>query len=111
MKKWILILAAIALYQNWGKINNYFNPPPDYSAQHQEDVVLYATAWCGYCKKTRALLEQNNIAYYEYDIESSSEGNQQYRSLGGKGVPVLVVKGEVVHGFRPAEILKALNKP
>lgn len=111
MKKWILIIAALALYQNWGKINHYFNPPPDYSAQHKEEVILYATEWCGYCTKTREFLESNNIPYFEYDVEKSAEGKRQHRSLQRKGVPVLVVKGEVVHGFRPDAILKALNKP
>lgn len=99
MKKIIAILGVLFVYQQWGAITGYFNPPPDYSNQHEEQVVMYATDWCPYCEKARQFMDNNGIDYYEYDIEKSSEGQRQYKSLGGNGVPLLVVNGEVIHGF------------
>lgn len=110
MKKLIAICLVLLIVQKWDDIENYLNPPPDYSAAHGGKVILYATAWCGYCKKTRTLLNRNNIPFYEYDIEKSQEGARQYKSLGGKGIPVLLINGEVIQGYNPGRILELANK-
>ena len=34
-----------------------------------DDIVLYSTAWCGYCRKARSYMRRNGIAFTEYDIE------------------------------------------
>jgi len=110
MKKILVVAIILLVFQKWGVIENYINPPPDYAAAHNGKVILYATSWCGFCKKTRELLRENNIDYFEYDIEKSEEGNKQYRKLGGGGVPVLLISGKVIKGYDPAKIL-ALAKP
>jgi mycoredoxin len=110
LKKLILIFLVIFTYQKWGVIDNYLNPPPNYAEAHGGKVILYSTAWCGYCKKTRELLGENNIPYYEYDIEKSKEGNEQHKNLGGKGIPVLLINGEVIKGYNPSKILQLSNK-
>jgi len=110
MKNLILIAVVILVFQKWDSINNFINPPPDYAAAHDGKVILYATSWCGYCKKTRKLLEDNGVDYFEYDIEKSQEGNKQHKRLGGKGIPVLLINGEVVKGYNPARILELTKR-
>lgn len=110
MKKYILIIAVVAIFLNWSSITNFISPPPDYSAAHDGKVILYATSWCGYCEKARELLTENNIEYFEYDVEKSKEGREQFKRLGGKGVPVLLINGEVLRGFDPSRILELANK-
>jgi mycoredoxin len=109
MKKIFLFVIALLIFQSWPKIHNYFSPPPDYSAAHGGKVVLYATSWCGYCARARDLMNANGIEFVEYDIEKSEEGREQYNRLGGRGIPVLVIKGEVIFGFDESRIL-ALGK-
>lgn len=109
MKKIIIVATVLLIFQKWGAIVDFFDPPPDYAAIHDGKVVLYATSWCGYCKKTRELLTDNNIEYFEYDIEKSAEGNAQYRRLGGNGVPVVLISGEIVRGYNPKKILALAN--
>lgn len=106
MKKYLLMIAAVAVVLNWSAITYFISPPPDYAAAHGGKVLLYATSWCGYCEKTRELLNKNNIEFHEYDIEKSAEGREQYDRLGVKGVPVLLIKGEVVGGYDPSKILE-----
>jgi glutaredoxin len=108
MKKFIFIMLVVGLVQNWGKIHNFMVAPPVAAQQHEEEVVLYATSWCGYCKKTREYLRANNIPYFEYDIETSVEGHRQYKALQGNGVPLLLVKNDVIRGYNPPAIKKAL---
>lgn len=100
----------MAIFLNWSSITNFISPPPDYSAAHDGKVILYATSWCGYCEKARELLTENNIEYFEYDVEKSKEGREQFKRLGGKGVPVLLINGEVLRGFDPSRILELANK-
>lgn len=110
MKKFLILGLVILIYQKWGVIDNYLNPPPDYSEAHGGKVILYATSWCGYCEKARKLLTDNNIPYYEYDIEKSQEGNEQHKKLGGKGIPVLLINGEVLKGYNPSKILELASE-
>jgi thiol-disulfide isomerase/thioredoxin len=93
MKKYLLVLIALGIFFNWNKLRDEFSPPPDFSAQHPEGVVLYATDWCGYCKKTREFFKQHNVAFVEYDI----------------GIPLIVIRGEVLRGYDP-NAMKALLK-
>ena len=110
MKKIVFIVIALFVFQNWEAINAKLNPPPDYASAHNGQAILYATDWCGYCAKARKLMNDNNIDYFEYDIEKSQEGNSQYEALGGKGIPVLLINGEVVKGYNPDKILKLAGK-
>lgn len=109
MKKLFAVLVVLVLYQHWGDIQNTFKPPPDFSAMHPEGVVLYATEWCGYCKKTREFFNQHHIAFIEYDIEKSAVGRDQYDQLHSSGIPVVVIKGEVLRGYNPSEMQRLLN--
>ncbi|MFK7815850.1 MAG: glutaredoxin family protein [Gammaproteobacteria bacterium] len=110
MKKYYIIIAVVAVVLNWSTIANFINPPPDYSAAHDGEVILYATSWCGYCEKARELLTKNNIKFHEYDIEKSPEGREQFKRLGGRGVPMLLINGEVLKGYDPSKIIELANK-
>lgn len=62
-------------------------------------VVMYATDWCAYCAKARAYFEENGIAYTELDIDKSHAAHAQFKRLGGRGVPLILVGRERVNGF------------
>lgn len=105
--KFLLIGAALLIAMQWRTLLYYISPPPDFS---QGKVVLYATDWCPYCEKTRALLEQRHISYKEYNIESSEEGRNQYKRLAGNGVPVLLIAGKAVRGYHEKRMTAALDQ-
>lgn len=111
MKKWLLVAVAFLIFQKWDAISHYINPPPDFSALHDEPVVLYATSWCGYCQHMRTFLQENNVPFHEYDIERSAQGMQQFNALGGRGVPVMLVEGTLVKGYRPQRVAALLGLP
>lgn len=111
LKKFVLIMLVVVIWQNWGRIEHFVNPPPATVAQSysQAKVVMYATEWCGYCKQTRRFLDSKGIPFKEYDIEKSEEGRKAYEALGGRGIPLLDVNGTLIRGFAPDEILAALK--
>jgi len=106
----LIIISLLFLYQKQGDIRDFIYTPPDYAEAHDVDVIMYGTTWCSYCAKTRLLLEVLDVTYFEYDVENSSEGYHQYIDLGGRGVPVLQIGGEVVKGYNPARIRKLVRK-
>ena len=63
------------------------------------EVVMYSTAWCGYCKKARAYFRENNISFTDHDIENDSFAKRDYDRLGGRGVPVILVGDKRMNGF------------
>ena len=111
LKKCLLILLVVVVYQNWGKIERVFNPSQVVPEQTRAAarVVLYSTEWCGYCKQTRRFLDSKGIPYKEYDIEKSTEGRKAYEALGGRGIPLIDVNGTIIRGFSEEAILAALK--
>jgi glutaredoxin len=110
VKKWIVIFLVLVFIQKWDVVNDFFDPPQDYSGLEGVQVVMYSTQWCGYCAKTRQFLDKNRIAYHDFDIEKSTKARREYESLGGAGVPLLVVNKQIVHGYNPPQILIYLDQ-
>jgi glutaredoxin len=107
MKKVIFIAAAFFLFQQF-----YPAKTIEVSPIKHENVILYATDWCGYCKKMRTFLADNNINYIEYDVEKSEEGRKQHEALNARGVPVLDIKGTIIYGYdikNTKHVLKKLH--
>ncbi|MEC5163356.1 MULTISPECIES: glutaredoxin family protein [unclassified Janthinobacterium] len=82
--------------------------PPGIQAENAEGkVVLYRTAWCGYCKKAAVYMRNNNIPFVERDIETNGAYKAEYKSLGGYGaVPFLVFGQKTMHGFSETAFVK-----
>ncbi len=68
--------------------------------QASAKVVLYRTAWCGYCKRAAAYMHQQKIAFVERDIEVDDRSHAEYQRLGGKGsVPLIQFGDKAMMGF------------
>jgi glutaredoxin len=65
----------------------------------KERVRIYTTSWCGYCKKAKAQLAARRVPFDEIDVETSDSGQREFASLGGRGVPVILVGGQRMDGF------------
>ena len=63
------------------------------------DVVMYSTSWCGYCRQARRYFKSKGIKYVERDIERSRLAKRAYDRLGGNGVPLIVVGENQMSGF------------
>lgn len=75
-------------------------------------LVLYTTAWCGYCKRAKAHLTRNNVTFVEKDVEASESNARESSALRqkhglGTGVPMIDADGVVTVGYS-AESLDAL---
>lgn len=92
------------------RINTYESPqvvrPPsdDEPAQATaaKRVVMYSAAWCGVCKRAAAYFRAKRIPFTEYDVERSAKGQADFKRLGGRGVPVILVGKARMNGFSEA---------
>jgi glutaredoxin len=62
-------------------------------------AIMYSASWCGVCKKAKRYFEENGITYTEYDVEKSAKGEAEFKRLGAKGVPVILVGNRRMNGF------------
>ncbi len=103
----IFFVALFVLFQNWWRIDLALNPISSESL-NEEDVVIYTTTWCPYCRKARLFLNQAGIPFTEYDVEKSARAYEEYQRISGRGVPVIVVGDKIIQGFNKPAIKKAL---
>jgi glutaredoxin len=67
-----------------------------------QGVVLYSATWCGFCRKAKAYLAAKRVAYQEIDIDTPTGRSAFAEAGGGKGVPLLIAKGQRLQGFSAA---------
>ena len=109
MKQSILIIAVFLVAMKMPDLITLARGDIEFDPAISGAVTLYATRWCGYCAKTRALLKKHNIPYTEYDVEESSDAARQMMAMGAHGVPVVVVGDQVIRGYQPNALLSALD--
>jgi glutaredoxin len=70
-------------------------------ARRRVTVTMYATQWCGICRRARHYMEANRIDFIELDTEQSSEANQRLGELNPrKTVPTFEIDQLVYIGFQ-----------
>ncbi|MDH3588495.1 MAG: glutaredoxin family protein [Gammaproteobacteria bacterium] len=109
MKQTVAIVALFVLVAQLPNLMALAQGDIEYDPEQSGPVTLYATKWCGYCAKTRALFKKHNIPYTEHDIEDSSAAAQQMMAMGAYGVPVVIIGDTVIRGYQPSALLAALD--
>lgn len=74
------------------------------------DIVMYARADCGYCAKARRYFAERGIAYVEKDVQRYAQATAEWKRLGGVGVPLFVINGDVSSGFSAEGMTKRLTR-
>jgi glutaredoxin len=82
---------------------------PYAAAQTQAEpgpIILYTTSWCGYCRKTRALLTELGEAFEDKDIEKSAAAQREYQAKGQgySGIPLIDFDGTILRGYNEAKL-------
>ena len=79
-------------------------------------VFLYTLSTCGWCKKLKTLLVENNVKYEYIDLDKCSKDDQveAVEELKAKKLPVAfpitVINDEtVIQGFKKDQIVEALG--
>jgi glutaredoxin 3 len=63
-------------------------------------IQMYTTAWCGYCVRAKALLEQRGLPFEEVRVDDDPNFRTRLEELtGGWTVPQIVIDGSPIGGF------------
>jgi glutaredoxin 3 len=75
------------------------------------DVVIYTTPTCGYCRQAKEYLKARKVPFVEKDVAVDPvAAREMVQRSGQRGVPVLVMDGEVIVGFDRRRIDQALSR-
>ena len=75
-----------------------------------ENVKVYGTSTCPFCKRARAWLEKNQIDFEDIDLSGDrSRIKEMIKVSGQTGVPVIVIDDEVVIGFNQPRLEELLG--
>lgn len=75
------------------------------AVEPSNEVILYMTSWCGYCRQAKSYLNARKVFFTEKDIEKDPEASKELAQKAARagvkpqGVPVIDVRGKLVLGF------------
>src|SRR5688572_15455331 len=64
-----------------------------------KNVVMYTTASCPACVAAKSYFARQGIPYDERNVDASPAALEEFRRLGGRGVPLIIVGNERMEGF------------
>ncbi len=79
-------------------------------------VFLYTLSTCGWCKKAKELMQDNNIEYEYIDLDKCSKEDQKTAvdQLKERKLPVafpiiIINEDKVIQGYKKDQIIEALD--
>lgn len=74
-------------------------------------VLMYATSWCPYCARARALLQSKSVAFEEIDLDEHPEARAEMNRRSGRtSVPQIFVGETHVGGCDDLHSLDASGR-
>jgi glutaredoxin 3 len=66
-----------------------------------KDIVMYSTAWCGYCQRARNLFERKGLAFREIKVDEDMREREAMlqKSGGRRTVPQIFIGERHVGGY------------
>ncbi|MHB1457217.1 MAG: glutaredoxin family protein [Armatimonadota bacterium] len=74
-----------------------------------KDIKVYSTTTCPWCRKAKDYFNEKNINFVDINVSDDKAKLQEMINLSGqRGVPVIVIDGEVIVGFNQSKVEKLL---
>lgn len=80
--------------------------PPDTKPVGTGEVVVYSTAWCGYCQQAVAWFRRKKVPFVQKDVEKDPTAKPEIekklaerKETWGGGVPLIDAGGTFIFGF------------
>ena len=84
-------------------------------SKKDKKVFIYTLSTCGWCKKTKDFLKENNIEYEYIDVDKCSRDEQKkiIQELRDKKVPaafpIIMIDDKTISGFKQKQLSKELD--
>jgi len=73
-------------------------------------VVMYATGWCPYCARARALLAAKHVEVEEIDVDDAERRAEMRERTGKNSVPQIFIGATHVGGSDDLHALEAAGE-
>jgi glutaredoxin len=70
---------------------------------------LYSAPGCGHCCQLKSHLQRLQVAFLEMDISRNRRAHNEWRRLGARGVPVLLIGEQRMDGYDPKRLEQLLR--
>jgi glutaredoxin len=75
------------------------------------NIIVYTTDWCPVCKRAKAWMKAQGIAYEERNVEGSREYGRAMHAINPRGsVPTFDVDGDILIGFNENGLVEAMTR-
>lgn len=105
----ILLAANAREARNAGAASSSERRRMDDFAGSGGDVLLYYAKWCGYCRKAKAHLDREGVAYELRNVDNDAIGRELREKTGRGGIPVLDFGGEILRGYSEQNYDRAIR--
>jgi glutaredoxin len=95
----VILLLFIAAKSWWPESRGHQAVAPGELAE----IEIYTTTSCGVCKVAKSYMREHGIAYTEHDVEADIDRRREFYQRGGRGVPLIFVRGQRMDGFEVRE--------
>jgi len=73
-------------------------------------VKVYSTPTCPWCHRAKEFLNEIKVEFEDINVaEDQKAAEEMVDKSGQRGVPVIEIDGEIIVGFNPDAIKKALK--
>jgi glutaredoxin len=116
--RWQMKGKAVMFTQADGRVDQLPRDYIDFEASHRATrgeppkIIMYATAWCPYCRRARKLLNSLDVEWVEKDIEKDRDAAREFIAKAGRGagVPVIDFDGTLLRGFNQHKIRRLVTE-
>ncbi len=70
-------------------------------------VEIYTASFCPHCQDAKMYMKINKIKFVEHNLERSKAAEKKFLGMGGKSIPLLIVKGKVLKSWNQEAFEKA----
>jgi len=77
----------------------------------KKKVLMYGSAWCGYCAAARALLQSKRVDFEEIDLMEHPDRRREMQDRSGRrSVPQIFIGDRHIGGFDDLNALERQGK-
>ncbi|PHR57489.1 MAG: hypothetical protein COA44_05455 [Arcobacter sp.] len=70
-------------------------------------VEIYTASFCPHCQDAKMYMQVNKIKFIEHNLDRSKGAEKKFLGMGGKKIPLLVVKGKILRSWNQEAFEKA----
>ncbi len=109
---WPFLLYLLAFIITWFAFKKWRHQDriKKLHGKYRDEVLLYTATWSVKGNKVQNLLEQQLVSFTRLDTDLSEEAHSELKTLGIRGLPVLIIDGKIIKGIQPEKVFKLLTE-